>query len=73
MASLKKRLQNTVLHKEELNISNQLQYTPQGPIMLYQNGILQHEGFDYSINASQITWLTDPLESDLLYVYFMVN
>lgn len=73
MASLKRRLQNTVLHKEYLDESNELQYSPQGVVMLYQNGVLQHEGLDYSILGMQITWLEQPLQTDLLYVYYMKN
>ena len=73
MASLKKRLQNTILHKEPLDESNQLQNTPQGPIILFQNGLLQHQGVDYSLLGSQITWIEEPLQTDISYVYYMIN
>lgn len=75
MASLKKKLQNTILHKEPLDPSYELQSSPQGPIMLFKNGLLQHESMDYTIDGSQITWLEDaiPLETDYLYVYYMKN
>lgn len=75
MASLKKKLQNTILHKESLDPSYELMHSPQGPIMLFKNGLLQHENMDYTIDGSQITWLEDatPLETDYLYVYYMKN